>query len=154
MHHLGFAFGYEKLLSDDLKDDASGIDFTNAGYGSLAYRLSVMRNLDLTLDARVTVSSESSGGVDVTLTNSFFGPGIRLISPNEGTRPYVQANFFFVEEEAEAEQGGVNRDGLGEWSGVRSFGWGRHPRGGTSLRADRGELHVRKARGRRVGGRN
>src|SRR5689334_1710383 len=48
-HHLGFALGYEKLLSNDLKDDASGIDFTSSGYGSLQYRFSIKQNLDLTL---------------------------------------------------------------------------------------------------------
>lgn len=107
MHHLGFALGYQKLLSNDLKDDASGIDFTNAGYGSFAYRFSLARNVDLTLDARATVSSQTVSGIDLKLTNSFFGPGVRLISPREGTRPYVQANFFLVREEAEADTGGV-----------------------------------------------
>jgi outer membrane protein with beta-barrel domain len=106
-HHIGLAFGYEKLLSNELKDDASGIDFTNAGYGSLSYRFSIQRNIDLTLDSRATVSTDNAGGIDFTLTNSYLGPGVRLISPNEGMRPYVQANFFFVREKAEGESGGV-----------------------------------------------
>ncbi|HMI31412.1 MAG TPA: hypothetical protein VK527_06705, partial [Candidatus Limnocylindrales bacterium] len=101
-HHLGLILGYEKLLSDDLKDDASGIDFTDAVYGALAYRFSIQRNIDLTLDWRSTVSTQTSGGIDFTLSNSFLGPGIRLISPNEGMRPYVQANFFYVGEDIQA----------------------------------------------------
>lgn len=106
-HHLGFALGYEKHLSDDLKDESIGIDFTDAGYGAIAYRLSVLQNLDVTLDARGTTHSDNIGGVDLTLSTGFFGPGLRLISPNEGLRPYVQANFFFVSESVEAEEGGV-----------------------------------------------
>src|SRR4051812_14724257 len=123
-HHLTLALGYEKLLSDDLKDDGSGIDFTSCGYGATAYRYSMARNVDLTLDARATTSSESVGGFDLTLTNEFFGPGVRLISPNEGMRPYVQANFFFVREEAKAESGGLtttahdNSAGFGISGGV------------------------------------
>ncbi len=111
MHHLGFAFGYEKLLSNDLKDDVSGTDFTNAGYGSFQYRISLQRNLDLTFDARATVSSQTEAGVDLTLTNTYWGPGIRFVAPHEGMRPYVQANFFFVREEAEAEFGGIKITG-------------------------------------------
>src|SRR5678815_628958 len=106
-HHLGFALGYEKHLSDDLKDESAGIDFTSAGYGSLAYRLSLHPNLDLTLDLRGTTHSDEINGLDFTLNTGFFGPGIRVISPNEGLRPYVQANFFFVSESVELEQGGV-----------------------------------------------
>jgi hypothetical protein len=123
-HHLGFALGYEKDLSNDLKDDASGVDFTNAGYGALQYRFSLQRNLDLTLDARATTHSEDNSGIKFTLTNSYWGPGIRLISPNEGMRPYVQANFLFVREELKAENGGVtvtaheNGAGFGICGGV------------------------------------
>lgn len=110
-HHIGFAIGYEKLLSNDVKDDATGIDFSDAGYGAFQYRFSVQRNLDLTFDVRGAQSTDSGGGVDFTLTNSYWGPGIRLISPKEGTRPYVQANFLFVREEAEAKSGGVTVTG-------------------------------------------
>ncbi|HKO22712.1 MAG TPA: hypothetical protein VJX91_08650 [Candidatus Eisenbacteria bacterium] len=104
-HHLGFALGYEKHLSDDLKEESIGIDYTQAGYGAIAYRLSVMSNLDITLDARGTTHSDTIGGVDLTMSTGFFGPGIRLISPNEGLRPYMQANFFLVSESLEAEVG-------------------------------------------------
>jgi hypothetical protein len=106
-HHIGFALGYERLLSDDLKDESIGVDFRNSGYGALQYRLSVKRNIDLTLDARATTHTNDATGVDLTLTNSYWGPGIRVISPNEGMRPYVQANFLFVQEEITAESGGV-----------------------------------------------
>lgn len=106
-HHLGFALGYEKHLSDDLKDESIGLDYTDAGYGAIAYRLSVLPNLDITLDARGTTHSDNIGGVDLTLSSGFFGPGLRLIAPSEGLRPYMQANFFFVSESIEAELGGV-----------------------------------------------
>ncbi len=127
-HHLGLAGGYQKLLSDDLKDESIGIDFTNAGFGSISYRLSVLRNLDLTLDACATVSSDEDSGIDYTLTNSFFGPGVRIVSPNEGTRPFVQANFFFVTEKAEAESGGIKISGSENGAG---FGIS----GGVDIRA-------------------
>jgi hypothetical protein len=104
-HHLGFALGYEKHLSDDLKIESAGIDYTDAGYGAIAYRLSVLSNMDITLDARGTTHSDTIGGVDLTMSTGFFGPGIRLISPNEGLRPYMQANFFLVSESLEAEVG-------------------------------------------------
>lgn len=104
-HHLGFALGYEKHLSDDLKEESLGIDYTKAGYGAIAYRFSVASNLDITLDARGTTHSDNIGGVDLTMSTGFFGPGLRLISPNEGLRPYMQANFFLVSESLEAEVG-------------------------------------------------
>jgi hypothetical protein len=124
MHHITLALGYEKHLSDDLKDESNGIDFTDCGYGALAYRISLARNLDLTADFRGTTHSDTFGGVDLTLTNSFFGPGIRIVSPNEGMRPYVQANFLFVREQIETESGGVtvtaheNGAGFGVCGGV------------------------------------
>jgi hypothetical protein len=123
-HHLGLALGYEKHLSDNLKDTSSGLDFTNAGYGAFQYRFSVKQNLDLTLDFRDTIHSDDSGGIKTTLTNGYWGPGIRLISPNEGMRPYVQANFLFVREEIKAESGNVtvtaheNAAGFGVCGGV------------------------------------
>ena len=106
-HHLGFAIGYAKHLSDDLKDEASGIDFTDAGYGAIAYRLSVKPNLDVTLDLRGTTHSDNIAGIDFTGTTGFFGPGIRVIAPSGGMRPYVQANFFLANETIEAEQNGI-----------------------------------------------
>ena len=70
-HHLGFALGYEKHLSDDLKQESLGIDYTNAGYGAIAYRLSVLSNMDITLDARGTTHSDTIGGVDLTMSTGF-----------------------------------------------------------------------------------
>lgn len=109
-HHIGLTFGYQKFLSDDLKPvvDIGGsgptqLDFTNAGVASLAYRFSLSPSLDLTLDMRAAASLDEVGGIDVTLTNSYFGPGIRLVGQNEGVRPFVQASFFFVDEELEFE---------------------------------------------------
>jgi opacity protein-like surface antigen len=119
-HHLGFALGYEKHLSDDLKDESIGLDYTDAGYGAIAYRLSVLSNLDVTLDARGTTHSDNFNGVDLTLSTGFFGPGLRLIAPNEGLRPYMQVNFFLVSESIEAEQGGtkVSSDESGSGFGI------------------------------------
>lgn len=104
-HHLGFALGYEKHLSDDLK--VAGLDFTDAGYGAIAYRLSVLPNLDLTADLRGTVHTEEVNGVDLTLTTGWFGPGVRLVAPGGGIRPYAQANFFVVSESIELQEGDV-----------------------------------------------
>lgn len=116
-HHLGFAVGYEKHLSDDLKDVSLGIDYTDAGYGAVAYRFSVLPNMDLTLDARGTTHSDNIGGLDLTMSTGFFGPGVRLISPNEGLRPYVQANFFLVSESLQYQVGNTrtttDEDGTG-----------------------------------------
>jgi outer membrane protein with beta-barrel domain len=123
-HHLGLAIGYEKHLSDDLKAPAFGIDFTNAAYGAFQYRYSVKENIDLSLDFRDTIHSNDSGGIKTTLTNGYWGPGVRLISPSGGMRPYVQANFLFVREEAKVESGNVtvtahdNGAGFGVCGGV------------------------------------
>jgi hypothetical protein len=124
-HHLGLALGYQKLLSNDLKGGSTGLDFTNAGFGSIGYRLSLLPNLDLTLDSRATVSTGTERGVDLRLTNSFFGPGVRIVSPNtKGIRPFVQANLFLVSERGEAERGGFkvtasdNGAGFGVSAGV------------------------------------
>jgi len=101
-NHLTLALGYEKLLSDDMKDESAGIDFTNSGYGAFAYRFSLKPNVDLTVDFRGVTHSENISGIDFKLTNTYWGPGLRIISPNEGMRPYVQANFLLVREQIEA----------------------------------------------------
>jgi hypothetical protein len=106
-HHITLGLGYQKYLGENLKDDATGIDFTNAGVGLLGYRFSLKPGLDLVLDSKAAVSSDKVLGVDLTLTTTYFGPGIRCSGKSEGTRPYVQANFYVVNEEAEAEQAGV-----------------------------------------------
>jgi hypothetical protein len=114
-HHLALALGYEKLLSDDMKDESAGIDFTDSGYGAFAYRFSLKSNLDLTMDFRGVKHkvdhTENIFGFDITLTNTYWGPGLRFISPNEGMRPYVQANFLLVRELVETESGGVTVSG-------------------------------------------
>lgn len=108
-HHITLAIGYQKMLSDDMKpavDTGGGpvqLDFTDAGSAALSYRFSLRPNLDLTLDARGVASRDEVQDADVTLSTSYFGPGIRLVGPNEGLRPFVQANFFFVNEELEFE---------------------------------------------------
>lgn len=106
-HHITLGVGYAKLLSDDLKDESLGIDFSNAGCGVIAYRYTVGPNLDITVDTRATASWEEVAGVDLFLTNSFFGPGVRWYRPSGSAQVYLQGNVFYVNEEAQAEQGGV-----------------------------------------------
>ena len=45
--------------------------------------------------------------MDLTLTNSYFGPGVRYYLMTEAPRVFVQGNVLLVDESAEAEQGGV-----------------------------------------------
>lgn len=109
-HHIVLDLGYTKLLSDDLKDDALGIDFTNAANATLEYRFSLTPIVDLAIDSRATASTDEAGGVDVTLTNSYFGPGVR-VNGSGSIRPYGQANFYFVSEHVEVKQGGITVSG-------------------------------------------
>lgn len=37
----------------------------------------------------------------------YFGPGIRCSGKSPGTHPYLQANFYVVNEEIQLEQGGL-----------------------------------------------
>jgi hypothetical protein len=106
-HHISLGLGYTKHLSDDLKDASIGMDFTNAGNGGLGYRYSVNKKVDVTIDSDATVSMDTTNGVDLTLTNSFFGPGVRYNLSESGVRPFLQANLYWVSESIEAEQGGV-----------------------------------------------
>jgi hypothetical protein len=106
-HHITIGAGYTKLLSDDVKDDSIGVDFSNAANGVLAYRYTLNSAIDLTIDSRGTASNQTVQGVDLWLLNSFFGPGVRWNPAIGGARVYLQGNFFLVSEEIEAEQGGV-----------------------------------------------
>jgi hypothetical protein len=120
-HHITLGLGYSKLSSEDLKDDALGIDFSNAANGILAYRYSLNSAWDLCLDSRGTVSTDTQSGVDLTLLNSFFGPGVRWNAPGTA-RFFGQANFFFVSESGEAEQGGVKLSFSESGTGFGVFG--------------------------------
>src|SRR5262245_18423817 len=120
-HHITLGLGYSKLPSDDLKDDVLGIDFSNAGNGILSYRYSLNSAWDLCLDSRGTISTDSQSGVDLTLMNSFFGPGERWNAPGVA-RLFGQANFFFSSESAEAEQGGVKVSADESGTGFGIFG--------------------------------
>ena len=106
-HHITLGIGYQKYLGENMKDEASGVDFSNAGKGSLSYRYSVKPTLDITVDGFEAMSQDELLGVDLSVSNSYFGPGIRLAGSGEGTRPYVQANVYVVTEEVEAEEGNV-----------------------------------------------
>jgi len=112
-HHLTLGLGYQKfLMSDDLPsidtDPGPGVavqtfDFSGGGAGFFAYRLSLKENLDLTFDQRLAVSTVD--GSDFTFSTDYFGPGLRWISPSEGIRPYVQANFLIVSENLSMDLG-------------------------------------------------
>ena len=120
-HHITVGLGYSKLTSSDVKDDALGIDFSNAGNGVLAYRYTLNPNVDLTLDSRGTVSMDSSNGVDLVLLNSFFGPGVRW-RPAAASRLYLQGTFFLSSESAEAEVSGVSVSASESGTGFGLFG--------------------------------
>jgi hypothetical protein len=120
-HHITLGLGYAKLPSNDLKDDSIGLDFSNAGNGILAYRYSLNSSWDLCLDSRGTASTDTQSGVDLTLLNSFFGPGVRWNAPGTA-RFYGQASFFFASENAEAEQGGVKISASESGTGFGIFG--------------------------------
>jgi opacity protein-like surface antigen len=106
-HHITIGLGYTKLPSSDLKDDALGMDFSNAANGVLAYRYTLNPAIDLTLDSRGTASSETLNGADLWLLNSFFGPGVRWHPMTGTSRLYLQGNFFLVSEQIDIEQNGV-----------------------------------------------
>jgi hypothetical protein len=112
-HHLTIGLGYQKfLMNDDLPtidaDPGPGVDirtfdFSGAAAGHFAYRLSLKQNLDLTFDERLAVSTVENS--DFTFSAGYFGPGLRWISPKEGIRPYVQANFLIVSENLQMDLG-------------------------------------------------
>src|SRR5207244_9094444 len=124
-------FGYNKYLSDDLKDAASGVDFTNSGAGIVAYRYSLRPTVDLTFDSRAAMSKQTVSSTDFRLTTSWFGPGVRVAASSEQIRPYAQASFLLVAEKISAEQSGTtvshseNGAGFGLFGGV-DFPVSRH----------------------------
>ena len=120
-HHITLGLGYSKLPSDDLKDESVGIDFTNAGNGVVSYRYSINPEWDVCLDSRGTVSTDSQAGVDLTLLNSFFGPGVRWTAAGT-SRFYAQASVFYASEDFEAEQNGVKISGSDGGAGFGLFG--------------------------------
>jgi len=125
-HHITLGLGYSKLPSDDLKDESLGIDFSNAGNGVLSYRYSLNSTWDLCLDSRGTVSTDSATpdsarAVDLTLLNSYFGPGVRWNAPG-AAHFFGQASLFLVSENAEFEQGGVKFSSSQSGAGFGVFG--------------------------------
>jgi hypothetical protein len=136
-HHLTIGLGYQKfLMSDNLPsidaDPGPGVDirtfdFSGAGAAFFAYRLSLKQNLDLTFDDRIAISTVENS--DFTFATDYFGPGLRWISPKEGIRPYLQANFLIVSENLQMDLGDdttLNR---------RKSGAGFGASGGIDIRA-------------------
>jgi len=116
-HHIGLVIGYVKLISDDVKDDSSGLDWSNSGHAALSYRYSINPNLDLAVDSRATFSTQTVNGVDVNLANTYFGPGVRVIAPQGKMKLFLQGNIYFVNEQVELVQGNTkvsaNETGVG-----------------------------------------
>jgi hypothetical protein len=123
-HHISFGPGYSKMLSDDLKNEALGVDLTDSGNGSVGYRFSMNPHFDLTIDAYGLMSKDTYQGQDLTLQSSFLGPGVRWVASQATPRPFLQVNAFFVDEEVDLEQNGVKvshhatKGGFGVMAGV------------------------------------
>ncbi|HXF48844.1 MAG TPA: outer membrane beta-barrel protein [Verrucomicrobiae bacterium] len=114
-HHIGLVLGYAKLIDDDVKP--LGYDFSNSGHAALTYRYSVTPNIDLAVEARGTASTQEVSGNDLNLLNSYFGPGVRVVAPQNNLKLFLQGNFYFVSEEVETVSGNttttVSEDGVG-----------------------------------------
>jgi hypothetical protein len=125
-HHITLGLGYTKLLSDALKDDTFDVgDLTNAFSGQVGYRLSINPSFDLCLESRGMIAfAGRDDGSAVTLTNTYFGPGLRWNASSRGPRAYLQGNVMYVKEEVDVEWGGIeairwdNSAGFGIFGGV------------------------------------
>jgi hypothetical protein len=102
-HHIGLVLGYAKLISDDVKP--FGYDFSNSLHSALSYRYSFSPNIDLAVEGRGTFSSQNVSGTDLNLINSYFGPGVRIVAPQDRLKLFAQGNFYFVQEEIEEVSG-------------------------------------------------
>ncbi|MGH8003358.1 MAG: outer membrane beta-barrel protein [Limisphaerales bacterium] len=114
-HHIGLTLGYAKLVSDDVK--FLGRDFSNSGHSALTYRYSFSPNIDLAVEGRGTFSSQDASGSDLNLINSYFGPGVRVIAPQQNLKLFLQGNLYFVNESKETVSGNTTttttEDGVG-----------------------------------------
>lgn len=114
-HHIGLVLGYVKLIDDDVKP--LGYDFSNSGHAAFTYRYSVTPNVDLAVEGRGTFSTQDVSGTDLNLINSYFGPGVRIVAPQNNLKLFLQGNFYFVSEEVETVSGNttttVSEDGVG-----------------------------------------
>ncbi len=102
-HHIGLVLGYAKLVDDDVKP--LGYDFSNSGHSALTYRYSFSPNIDLAVEGRGTFSSQEVSTSDLHLINSYFGPGIRIIAPQNNLKLFLQGNFYLVNENVETVSG-------------------------------------------------
>lgn len=133
-HHITLAFGFGQHLSDDFDDT----DLDMAGMGQFAYRYSLNRSVDLSIDGRsIMASDEAQIGIGGTFyeaelehETSYFGPGVRWSSGEGGVRPYLQANVFFVEETATSRIDNVS-------TSVSESGAGFGLMGGVDIRLSR-----------------
>lgn len=114
-HHIGLVLGYAKLVDDDVKP--FGYDFSNSLHSAITYRYSFSPNLDLAVEGRGTFSSQNVSGSDLNLNNSYFGPGLRVIAPQNNLKLFLQGNLYFVNERVEEVSGNTTttttEDGVG-----------------------------------------
>jgi len=98
--HLTIAVGYEKLTNSELEGDTYNPDQSNTTYFSIAYRHSLSRTLDWTIDLRYTVADGSfhklGGTWDWYMDTMHLGPGLRYTLSGGWLRPYGQANLFLA----------------------------------------------------------
>lgn len=103
-HHLGVVMGYAKLVSNDVKP--TGFDFSNNFHSAFSYRYSVNRNFDVVAEGRGTISHQNGSlGSDLHLMNSYFGPGLRAVLPQNNLNLFMQGTFYFVRESADRVSG-------------------------------------------------
>ena len=111
-HTVAFGLGYQSFMSDDF--DGSG--FESAGIGNLSYHYTVNPAWDVSFDSRMSFSGEDQtvdfgGGpetVNMNYSTKWFGPGVRYNFGTANTRPYMQANLYYVSESLSMEMGGVS----------------------------------------------
>lgn len=95
-HHIGLVLGYVKLTGDNLKDDFQGYDFSNTGHAALTYRYSFNSKLDLSIEGRAFASTQTtSNGAELTITDGFFGPGLRINFPKDKGKTFRSRKSLF-----------------------------------------------------------
>jgi hypothetical protein len=129
--HWTLAVGATAQPSADLQFDALGLDFGGALNVALGSRYSLDEQLDVTVDLQIDEATSKPRGyedAELTLSNSFIGPGLRYYPTKSSLRPFVQANVYYVSEMIVLEQFGDRK-----WKSRSGAGLGLA--GGLELRA-------------------
>jgi hypothetical protein len=111
-HTVTFGLGYQSFMSDDFENSG----FESAGMGNLSYHYTVNPTFDVAFDSRMSFSGEDEtvdfGGGPTTVNTNYstkwFGPGVRYNFGTATTRPYMQANLYYVSESLSMEMDGVS----------------------------------------------